>query len=532
MSSTKFSIFLFFGSLFLFTCGLSHHEFTQFETRFAYFVQEIARHGMHFFPMLYGKPYPDYPATYPILMYVSSLIFGKITLFSTIWPSAINAAGTVVLTYRLGALQKISWGLAAVLFELATFYFFITARSLSLDQFVVFATTYSFYLVYKESVIGHPASRRGLPWLFLYGFIFRGPLGIILPLSVVLVFDFLNKNYKQGMKTMLMGMTLFLFSNAVLLYAAYLTGGISFLWEVAGMQGLSRIQQLGHYPVYFYFQQAFLHYALAFPIAVVVVCVCWRAIFVKHAKLDQRFLQYLIGWVGILLVGLSIPSGKKLRYILPITPAISLIASRFILDNSSWVLAQLRSLFLYCCFIFPVVGLLLVGATESYGAYAKMALGSHPIPAIIFLVWIFIAGYHVLHLWHEKQIRYNVKFAMGVGTFIVLMIFIAQPMHAYFNRTKPFAAVLDHYQLPGQEIVFYHLGPDAEDVKLMVALEQGDIPHFIQTEAALLAATPQALIVSKAQDYAQLSDAAKSHFLVLYRGNIGHQKAILLRSRP
>src|SRR3990167_6203470 len=173
MGSTKFSIFLFFASLFLFTCGLSHHEFTQFETRFAYFAQEIARHGMHFFPMLYGKPYPDYPATYPILMYVSSLIFGKITLFSTIWPSAINAAGTVVLTYRLGALQKISWGITAVLFELATFYFLMTARSLSLDQFVLLATTLSFYLVYAGHFQHKLHYRRWLPLVFIYGFLFR-----------------------------------------------------------------------------------------------------------------------------------------------------------------------------------------------------------------------------------------------------------------------------------------------------------------------------------------------------------------------
>lgn len=529
LNFTRFSIFLFIACLVLFTCGLSQHELTQFETRFGYFAQEIGRHGFSFFPLLYGKPYPDYPATYAILIYFSSLIFGKVTLFSAVWPSAINAAATVVLTYRLGALQKISWGMAAVLFEVGTFYFLMTARSLSLDQFVLFATTLSFYLVYLDQIEGTTHYRKWLPWVFIYGFIFRGPMGIVLPLSVVVIFDLLNADYRKLIKTIFIGILLFLLANVVMLWMAYLEGGKDFIVQVMGMQGLSRIKDLGHYPFYYYFEQALTNYALAFPIAVIVVAVLHRAIFNKHPKPDMKFMQYLVGWAGILLLGLSIPTEKKLRYILPITPAISLLGARIIVENSSWFLAQIRSMLLSLCFIFPLIGLLLVGLTFGFGMYKHMELGGHYLVAAIFLVAIFFIGWHSMRFWTEKTLRYNIKLAMGVGAFLVLTIFMVQPIHAYFNRTNPFAEQVDHYYLPGKKIVFYKIGPDGEDIKLMVALNRPELPSFVKSEAQLLNVTPQDIIIGRAHDYDQLPDAMKKHFLVLYRGKIGHQKAVLFR---
>lgn len=531
LNSTKITIFLFFASLVLFTCGLSHHELTQFETRFGYFAQEIGQYGLSFFPMLYGKPYPDYPATYPILIYVASLISGKVTLFSAVWPSAINAAGTVAMTYRLGALHKPCWGWAAVLFELATFYFLMTARSLSLDQFVVFATTLSFYVVYVSRLQARPALRKWLPAIFLYGFVFRGPMGILVPLAVVFVVDGLSEDYKGALKTLVMGTILLVLSTVLLLFLAFKTGGEDFVWQVIGMQGISRISQLGHYPVYYYFQEAFTQYALTFPCAVIVVLALCSKIFARKATGEMKFLQYLVGWTAVLLIGLSVPSGKKLRYILPIVPAISLISARMVLDNSSWVLAQCRSLLLGCCFIFPVVGLLLLVGLEGFSLTKKMELGAHIFSAGVGLVLVFAVGYYSLKLWSEKTTRYVIKLAMGVGAWLVLVVFIIQPIHAYFNRTQPFAEQVAHFQLPGQALLFYNIGPDAEDVKLLVALTPTLMPVFVTGEPQLLLRAPVGLVVVRDSRYQQFSLAVKEHLPVLYRGKIGHQTFVLISNR-
>ncbi|MBI5448586.1 MAG: glycosyltransferase family 39 protein [Gammaproteobacteria bacterium] len=528
LNSARFSWFLFVMSVFLFVCGLSQHELTQFETRFGYFAQTIAWQGFSFFPVLYGHPYPDYPATYPFLIYLSSLIFGKVTLFSAVWPSALHAAGTVVLTYRLGALQKTSWGIAAVLFELGTFYFVMTARSVSLDQLVLFVTTLSFYLVYLAQYSGETCYRKWLPWVLLYGFMCRGPMGMVIPLSVVLMFDLLNADYRRLMKTLLMGMLLFLMANVCLLLLAYQTGGRDFVLQVLEMQGLGRIQKLGHYPFYFYFQQAWSNYAVTFPLACIVVAVLHRQIFRKHASADMKFIQYMVAWAGIILLGLSIPTEKKLRYILPITPAISLISARLILDNSSWLLAQIRSVLLIACAIFPWLGLFLTALLYGFGVYKQIELGASYVWAVLFLLFILLAGRHSLRLWKEKIIRYQIKLGMGVGAFLVMIICLVQPVHAYFNRTQPFAQQLDQHHLPGQKIVFYKIGPDAEDVKLMVALNEPTAPFFVNTPPALLALPSKTLVVAREEDYDALPESIKLHFSALYYGKIGHQKAILL----
>ena len=39
------------------------------------------------------------------------------------------------------------------------------------------------------------------------------------------------------------------------------------------------------------------------------------------------FLRYLIGWTLIVIAGLSVPDARKVRYLLPIVPAIAALAA-------------------------------------------------------------------------------------------------------------------------------------------------------------------------------------------------------------
>lgn len=530
-SINKISIYLFVGSFLLFLLGLSQLEITQFETRFAFFAQQMSSQGFHFFPLLYGAPYPDYPASYPILIYFCSLLMGKLSLFSGVWPSAFNAAGTVVLSYRLGASRTPAWGIAAVLMMFATFYFLMTARSLSLDQFVLFATTWAFYVAYRSYALGRSGFRWGVWFACLYGFIFRGAMGFIIPLAVVVSFDLLNAYYFRIFKTLFFGLFLLMVLNAILLYLAYWEGGLVFLWQVIAMQGLSRIQQLGHYPFHFYWEYLWVNYSISAPIALLVVLSLARDIFRRAPKPDMKFLQYLLGWVLIIMLGLSIPSEKKLRYLLPIVPALSLMASWIVIDNRSWVLAQIRSALLSVAYVFPLIGLLLILAVEGFSFYQHMPLGAYYIPAALSLMFVFVVGSQALKFYTDKVVKYNIKLAIGVFSFYFLMVFMVQPMHAYLNRTQPFAIQVNYYLAKGDSPVFYQMGPDAEDVKLMLRLEQGPPPRFVQHAAELLTLPSTKVIVAKEQSYDALDDSIKAQFFVLSHGRIGHQKAIIFRHK-
>src|SRR5690242_19905786 len=85
------SLLLFFSSLILFTWGLHSKEVIGFDSRFYLFAQEMWRYGVSWFPLTYHQPYPDYPASSTFVIYLFACLFGGVTKFSAVLPSAILA---------------------------------------------------------------------------------------------------------------------------------------------------------------------------------------------------------------------------------------------------------------------------------------------------------------------------------------------------------------------------------------------------------------------------------------------------------
>ena len=104
----KDSLAIFLIGVVIFTIGLNP-EFIGYDCRFAVFAQEMLRNGPTFFPTTYGQPYPDYPGTSTFLIYLVSLPFGKVTLFTAILPTAIISAFILVLIYRSNALKAMGY---------------------------------------------------------------------------------------------------------------------------------------------------------------------------------------------------------------------------------------------------------------------------------------------------------------------------------------------------------------------------------------------------------------------------------------
>src|SRR5436853_4703271 len=105
---------LFFFSLILFTWGISSQEVIGFESRFYLFAQEMWQNGPSWFPTTYHEPYPDYPGLSTFLIYLSARAAGSLNKLAAIFPSAVAAALTVVMTYAIGALHSKRWGICAV----------------------------------------------------------------------------------------------------------------------------------------------------------------------------------------------------------------------------------------------------------------------------------------------------------------------------------------------------------------------------------------------------------------------------------
>jgi len=392
-------VLLFFVCLILFTYGLSGQEVIGFDSRFYLFAQEMWRNGASWFPTTYDQPYPDYPAASTCLIYLIAHLFGEMNKYVAVLPSAILATLTLIFTYLIGALQHKRWGLYAVFFLLLTATFIKSARSISLDLYPTLITTLCFYLVYSADKKNQPARGAWIYLLFILGFALRGPIGLVVPTGVVCTYYLLDKQIKRFLLVGCIALILLLVCSAAFLTLAYYVGGDTFMQEVLQMEVLGRIDN--HFlPRYFYFTNSLNSYALAFPFSILVLL---GVIFSRKGNNDQlTLLIKLIGWAAVILIGMSVPDDKKVRYILPMLPAVALIAAYpWVAPTSQRYFTYLRNITMGIFFILPLFLLCVISLIYFY--VNDEALRFHPSYASVVAVLIIMQITNIISYFTVKQ---------------------------------------------------------------------------------------------------------------------------------
>lgn len=333
-------------ALILFTLGIGNHEFVDFNVRFAVFAQEMLRHGPSLFPTTYGEPYPDYPGLSTFIIWCFAHIFHRLNTFVVQLPTAIASATTLALTYRLLCNISVRWAVMAVCLELLTAKFWVEARSISIDQMITTLTLACFFLVWQtqhrqhnqhqnEQRHGHEKTPlSALLTLLFTGFCLRGPMGIVIPSGVICGIYAVDQRWRQLSRFGLSAALLFILCLGGLYLLSRASGGEEFARNVLWMQVLGRISGMSGAPFYYYFTHSFGSYALSFlPAIAVILALLLRSFKGKHAtyanqwSIKLRLCTYMAAWVAIILVGLSVPESKKSRYLLPLVPALAVLAS-------------------------------------------------------------------------------------------------------------------------------------------------------------------------------------------------------------
>ncbi|MDO8302356.1 MAG: hypothetical protein Q7T18_03850, partial [Sedimentisphaerales bacterium] len=372
------SLLIFLLGVVVFTIGLSP-EFIGFDCRFAMFAQEMLRNGPTFFPTTYGQPYPDYPATSTFLIYLASLPFGKVTPFTAILPTAVISALVLIVIYRIGAIHSRSWGVFAVLIALFTKDFFGLSRSISTDQYTTLATTTCFYLIYSADLYGKRKRIWFIPLLFIASFAFRGPIGLVIPAAVVCAYYLFERNLKLFAAMSLTTILLFLVCFKGLLLAAAYQGGEKFAQSVWKMQMAGRMGEAQHW-IGYYWTESFAKYAVAYPFAVLVAIVSFKKA-AKRENADYKLLAGLVVWVLVVLIGMSIPGTKKIRYVLPMVPAAVLVAAyMFVVPSQKNLLSGVRKIFLGFCVWFPAGAFIGIAVLWIVVWQRHLALDAYYIP--------------------------------------------------------------------------------------------------------------------------------------------------------
>jgi len=486
-------------ALVLFAIGNYHQSVIGFDSRFVLFAQEMLRHGPGLFPTSYGEPYPDYSATSTFFIYLLSLPFGQVSSLTAWLPTAIASAVVVMLMYRLLAPYSRNWALASIALMLLSVTFVTETRAVSLDQMLAAVAFSVFYLAYAADHFG--ASRRLLAVfaLLVLGFAVRGPIGLVIPTGMLCSYYLLTGQWKRMFGVGFAALALLGLCIGLLLWAADVSGGASFVQDVIRMQVTGRIDgSEGSSGVLYYFTSALGNYALAYPLALLAL-IC-----VLVAGRDERgpaltLLGLCVAAGLIVMIGLSIPMAKKARYILPMLPMAAIAAAYPFQASQGRAFVFLRGLIQGLWLIMPtllIAGLLVIRHkfAERMGSVSGV-IGLLVVLQAVALAFMFkfraaripgLAGCAVLALW---------------GAYILVFEPVERQMYDTRSLTQ---SVQQATQANPAPLVLYGMGKDAKAIKFVVNIDEDLLPVFADTPEQLAALPGPAWILLSKADYRKL----------------------------
>ena len=487
-------------ALLLFIAGNWHQAIIGFDSRFVLFAQEMLRHGPSFFPTTYGQPYADYLATSTLLTWLFSLPLGQVTSLTAWLPTAIASALIVILVYRLTAPYSPCWGLLSVAMLLLSSTFVSETRAVSLDQMLAAVTLAVFYLGYAHDHFG--AGKR-LHWVYLLliaGFAIRGPIGLVIPTGVLCSYYLINRQWRQLFSVGLLALALLMACVGVLLLLAKLSGGEVFMQDVIRMQFLGRMDgSEGSSGVLYYFTSSMGNYALAYPMALLVLL----AVAFGGKRAPEPALQLVLycAAAGLLvMLGLSIPQAKKARYVLPMLPMAAIIAAYPFQVTQGRLYAWLRGVLLGLWTLLP--SLLIIGLLVARRRYAEQV-------GDLRLIFGMLGALQLLALlaWFKPRLRPAGPALAAVLALWTTYIVVVEPLARTLYDTRTFSlAVKAQINQQPAPVVLHGLGKDAKAIKLMVNLECDRVPLFTQSTTDLAPLQAPAWLVMSEDDYAGLKD--------------------------
>lgn len=512
------SLIIFCTGLTLFLWGISGQEVIGFDSRFYFFAQEMWQHGFSIFPTAYGDPYPDYPGSSTLIIYLTALGLGGLSKWVAVFPTALLAALTLVITYQLGCLHDRKWGICAVLLLLVTIHFLKSARAIALDFYPTFITACCFYLIYTADQFRLSKRVWWIYPLLLLAMAFRGPIGLVMASGVICAYYLVNRQFKKLFLTGGGALLVLVLGSSLLLALAYYVGGETFLHQVIRMQVLGRLGD-SNLPFYYYFANSLQSYALSFPIACLVAGgVLYYSYRTPLRRGQLHFLLTLCAWVAVILIGMSIPGDKKARYLLPMAPALALLASYpFIAEKRERYFYYLRVAILQCFAYLPLLLLVLMICLLN-GRHSNFNIDINYISTIAILIIAQAVNWLILFAFIKTDTNELVMLFISTLSFVLVYLNIVEPIELHLEEAREIVTNIelgrkrDHAAL-----AFYKEHRDYLPIKYLINLSQPVTPLFINDEQALLQVQqPTYFVTSKINFDALPNDLRQRMPMVVY----------------
>lgn len=520
------SLWLGLLALGLFSAGVYQQAAIGFDSRFVLFAEEMLRHGPSVFPTTYGQPYADYSALSTLFIWVLSLPFGQVNSLSAWLPSAIAGAVIVTLMYRLLAPYSPRWALLSIALMLMTNTFVTEVRAVSQDLMLAAIAFAVFYLGYAADHFSAPRRWLLIFALLLLGFAVRGPIGLVVPTGMLCSYWLLNRQWQRLFGFGLTAAVLLAASVGMLLWLAESRGGPLFMQDVVRMQFLGRMDgSEGVSGSLYYFTGSLGNYALAYPLALLVLAAVWLP-HQRQAGPALRLLQYCTAAALIVMVGLSIPQAKKARYLLPMLPMAAIIAAYPFQVAGGRVFVWLRGLMQGVWLLTPcvLIGVLLY-------AHRRFPEQLTSITSML----IILAALQVLALatlfrprWRAQTLAFCAVLALWS-----VYILVFEPVERRLYDTQTFSrAAFALVQNDPAPLVLHGMGKDAKAIKFMVNIDEDLQPLFTESIQELEQLQLPAWLMMDARDYRALQGTPFAAVPPVLSGRFDKDDYVLLHLNP
>jgi len=339
-------------------------------------IVEMAERGDWLVSTVNGREFAEKPALYYWLALGAAKAFGGVNEFTLRLPAAL--AGVLGVLGLFALVKGYAGTRRAVLAAAAlatTYMYFWSARALQMDILVTVTTLFAVGAVVRVFDLGaSPAAGWAAAGLATgLGFLAKGPVGLICPGVVVLVYLAVTRRLKElRIGHLLLATAVFLALAVPYVGALWIAGKREFLAEMFFRQNVTRF--LGAWdhrqPWWYYLEYLFIDmapWALLLPAA---------AALPRTGERERRLATLSWIWVAAVVVFFSLSDSKRSPYILPVAPAVAILASDVL--ERLWTGSGLsRRRALWCGGLAAAVAAALVGG----GLFFLLQGSTLPIPS-------------------------------------------------------------------------------------------------------------------------------------------------------
>jgi 4-amino-4-deoxy-L-arabinose transferase-like glycosyltransferase len=301
--------------------------YTRGESREGVVIWEMVRTGDWILPPVNGDYIPFKP---PLFHWIGALVVkitGQLDEFTVRFPSALLATLGVLLTYIAGTrFWNGKAGIVAAIVLATSPEWWNSALIAQVDMTLAFFITAAlllFYFMYVEKRAGIPKSLV-LAVLLACATLAKGPIGILLPVLVIVVFLAIRHDFAFLKKLHLFwGAAVFLLIAGSWYFAALQEGGWAFFQRQILEENLGTARGTsGHYQPYLYFLRVFFFNFS--PWSLFMPCIAYF-IYQRRRTLPQSPVLFPLVWFLSVLLFFTLSTGKRGIYILPLYPAAALL---------------------------------------------------------------------------------------------------------------------------------------------------------------------------------------------------------------